>query len=262
MMNLHYSLSAVIASSFLTMGAVHAQAIPTSKGITTEQIANDYALFYSKPNMYQLGVALGLGAASAQWVDEDVSSHYQKHQRSQRTDDWSKTAKLFGEWRYLLPLSVAATYLDTSSESSLDEWGNRTFRALVVGAPALWSAQVITGGSRPSENRKYGSEWRPFKDNNGVSGHAFVGSIPFLTLAEMNKDDPWIYYPAMAASFATPLSRLNDNQHYFSQIVLGWYFAKQATATISNSSNPTVQSHFVPYIDSGLVGVMYTKSIR
>ena len=261
-MNLHHTLCAVIASSLLTMGSVQAQTNTKRNSISGEQIANDYALFYSKPNMYRLGVALGLGAASAQWIDEDVSSHYQKHQRSQRTDDWSKTAKLFGEWTYLLPLSVAATYLDTSSETSLGEWGNRTFRALVVGAPAVLSAQVITGGSRPSEKREYASEWRPFKDNNGVSGHAFVGSIPFLTLAEMNKDDPWIYYPAMAASLATPLSRLNDNQHYLSQIVLGWYFAKQATATISNSGNTPVQSHFVPYIDRGLVGVMYTKSIR
>jgi hypothetical protein len=244
------------------MGSVHAQAIPTSNVISGEQIANDYALFYSKPNMYRLGVGLGLGAAGAHWIDEDISSHYQKHQRSQRTDDWSKTAKLFGEWTYLLPLSVAAAYLDTSSQSSLGEWGNRTFRALVVGAPAVLSAQVITGGSRPSDNRDYGSEWRTFKDNNGVSGHAFVGSIPFLTLADMNKDDPWIYYPAMAASLATPLSRLNDNQHYLSHIVLGWYFAKQATSATFNSSNRQDQSHFVPYLDRGLVGVMYTKPIR
>jgi hypothetical protein len=261
-MNLHRTLCAVIASSLLTMGSVQAQSNTTRNSISGEQIANDYALFYSKPNMYRLGVALGLGAASAQWIDEDVSSHYQEHQRSKRTDDWSKTVKTFGEWTYLLPLSVAATYLDTSSESSLGEWGNRTFRALVVGAPAVLSAQVITGGSRPSDNREHGSEWRPFKDNNGVSGHAFVGSIPFLTLAEMNKDDPWIYYPAMAASFATPLSRLNDNQHYFSHIVLGWYFAKQATSATFNSSNRQDQSHFVPYLDRGLVGVMYTKPIR
>jgi hypothetical protein len=244
------------------VGAAHAQAKTTSNGISSEQIANDYALFYSKPNLYRLGVAMGLGAASAHWIDEDVSSHYQKQHRSQRTDDWSKTVKSFGEWTYLLPLSAAAIYLGTSSESSLGEWGNRTFRALVVGAPAVGSAQIISGGSRPSENREHGSAWRPFKDNNGVSGHAFVGSIPFLTLAEMNKDDPWIYYPAMAASLATPLSRLNDNQHYLSQIVLGWYFAKQAVATTSKTGKQAAQSHFAPYIDRGLVGVMYSKSFR
>lgn len=246
----------------MLIGSAHAQINLKPNAIVSQQISNDYLLFYSKSNMYRLGIALGLGAASVQWIDEDVSTYYQQHQRNQRTDDISRTAKLFGEWLYLLPLTVAATHLDSSSESGLGEWGNRTFRALIVGAPAVLSAQVLTGGSRPSDNRNYGPEWRPFKDNNGVSGHAFVGSIPFLTLADMHKDQPWIYYSALAASLATPLSRLNDNQHYLSHIALGWYFAKQATNTISSTSHQKVQSKFSPYIDRDFIGIMFTVNNR
>jgi hypothetical protein len=89
-----------------------------------------------------------------------------------------------------------------------------------------------------------------------------VGAIPFLTLAEMHQDQPWIYYTAMAASLATPLSRLNDDKHYLSQIVLGWYFAKQATSTLSGSRGPAAQSFFSPLIDRNSVGVMYTHTLR
>lgn len=263
-MNLRKKTVAAFVGALLALGSAQTQAQVqlNTNAIRKQDIASDYALFYSKPNLYRLGLSMGLGAVVAHTIDENVSTHYQKNQRSPTTDDWSKTAKLFGEWTYLLPLSAAATYLDTSGDLGLGEWGNRTFRALVVGAPALWTAQVLTGGSRPSENRAHGADWRPFKDNNGVSGHAFVGAIPFLTLADMHQDQSWIYYTAMAASLATPLSRLNDNQHYLSQIVMGWYFAKQATSTVSGSRGPASQSFFSPLIDRDLVGVMYTHTLR
>jgi len=46
----------------------------------------------------------------------------------------------------------------------------------------------MTGASRPSEGD---SKWRPLKDSNGLSGHAFIGAVPFITAAKMN-DNPYI----------------------------------------------------------------------
>ena len=42
---------------------------------------------------------------------------------------------------------------------------------------------MATGASRPADGQ--GSHWHMFNDNNGVSGHAFIGAIPFLAAAEM-----------------------------------------------------------------------------
>ncbi len=61
-------------------------------------------------------------------------------------------------------------------------------RAYLVGAPAMLLMQNVTGGSRPEE-MDHGSKWDPFHDDNGVSGHAFMGAVPFLTLANMYDDN-------------------------------------------------------------------------
>jgi hypothetical protein len=50
---------------------------------------------------------------------------------------------------------------------------------VVVGAPPLYVMQQVTGSSRPGEGSA-GSHWHFLNDNNGVSGHAFIGAVPFL----------------------------------------------------------------------------------
>lgn len=233
-----------------------------SNAVSTAQIRSDYSHFYAKDNLYKLGLAMGAGAATAQFVDEDISQRYQAHWRSSATDDLSKTAKLFGEWKIILPLSMAASFLSQPGDHGLGEWGNRTLRGLAVGGPAVVASQMLTGASRPSDNDPKGAKWKPFDDNNGVSGHAFVGALPFLTLAQMNQDNPGVRYAALAASFAAPLSRLNDNQHYFSQIMLGWYFAHQSASAVNDSRSLPSKSSFAPMLGRDVVGVVYTRTIN
>ena len=62
------------------------------------------------------------------------------------------------------------------------EWGEKSFRTILLGGPVLLVSQRLTGGHRPEED---GSEWNFSLDSNGVSGHAFMGAIPFLTAAHM-----------------------------------------------------------------------------
>lgn len=93
-------------------------------------------------------------------------------------------------------------------------------RGFIVGAPPLIVMQRLTGGSRPYETNE-GSEWHPFRDNNGVSGHAFMSSLPFITGAKMT-DNPWEKSLWYLGSTLGPLSRVNDNAHYPSQIGMSW----------------------------------------
>jgi hypothetical protein len=244
----------------LCIPVASAQGLPNT--VNTTQIRSDYANFYAKENLYRLGLAMGAGALTAQYKDEDISKSYQSHWRSQGTDDFSKTAKLFGEWKIILPMSLAASYLSQPNDSGLGEWGNRTLRGLAVGGPAVVASQMLTGASRPSDNDPKGAKWKPFDDNNGVSGHAFVGALPFLTLAQMHPNNPGVRYAALAASFAAPLSRLNDNQHYFSQIMLGWYFAHQSATAVSDSKSRPSSSSFAPMLGRDVVGVVYTRTIN
>jgi hypothetical protein len=68
-----------------------------------------------------------------------------------------------------------------------------------------------------------------------VSGHAFVGSIPFITIARMNEDKPVLKYLMYIASTATAWSRVNDNAHYFSQAALGWYMGWESVDAVFDS---------------------------
>ncbi len=96
-------------------------------------------------------------------------------------------------------------------------------RSILVGGPPLLVLQWATGGARPTETDE-SSEWRPFHDNNGVSGHSFMGAIPFLSAAKM-ADNIWIKGSFYAASTLPGISRVNDDAHYFSQAFLGKSFA-------------------------------------
>ena len=90
---------------------------------------------------------------------------------------------------------------------------------------------MLTATSRPSEDKQI-SDWKPFNDSNDVSGHAFIGSVPFLTIAYMNKDNALIKYNVYLASTLAAVSRINDNQHYLSQAILGWYLGWESVDSV------------------------------
>ncbi len=113
-------------------------------------------------------------------------------------------------------------------DSPIGEWGQRCLRATLVGVPPLLILQRGLGASRPDEND---SHWRPFNDSNGVSGHNFMGAVPFIVAAKMT-DKPYLKYPLYMASTLCGLSRINDDKHYFSQIVLGWWLAYLAADSV------------------------------
>jgi hypothetical protein len=121
----------------------------------------------------------------------------------------------------------------------------------------MLALQWVVGGSRPGEAHS-GSHWEPFNDNNGVSGHAFMGAIPFLNAAHMT-DNPWIRVACYAGSGMAGLSRVNDDSHYTSQAFLGWGMAYLAARAVDNTQQgiaftPLLQ--FTPAGDS-LLGFEY-----
>ena len=112
-------------------------------------------------------------------------------------------------------------------------WGERSVRGVLVGAVPLLVTQRLTGGSRPNETED-GAGWHPFQDNNGVSGHAFMSSIPFITAAKMSDNvvGKAFWY---SASLLGPLSRINDNAHYPSQVGLGWAMGFLAASAVQHN---------------------------
>ncbi len=221
-------------------------------------IADDYANFYESDRLLNMGAYFVGGSIIANTkLDHNIANYYQENIRSSGTDKFSKFSKQFGEGKYLLPLSfgLGATTLFRDGnipQNSISDFGLNATRAYLVGLPAMLLMQKVTGGSRPIEPAR--SKWKFFKDNNGVSGHAFVGAVPFLTLAKMT-DNKWIKYGSYAASTLTAWSRVNDNYHYTSQILLGYLMAYESVEAVFDSNSKYKNLQISPMIDTDAVGV-------
>ncbi|UCE08107.1 MAG: phosphatase PAP2 family protein [bacterium] len=200
-----------------------------------DSIISDYKKFYSIQNLGKLTIGIGIsGVFANSSADQEIQDFYNDYIKNGTTDDISKIVKPFGDGRITVPVYLTAVLIgeltkDTRIGSAVGEWGQRCSRALIVGAPPVLTLQIVLGASRPEEGK--GSHWHPFKDNNGVSGHSFMGAVPFLTAAKMT-DNRFLKYSLYLGSTLTGLSRINDNKHYFSQSLLGWWIAYLAVNSI------------------------------
>jgi hypothetical protein len=206
-------------------------------------LSDDYMEFYSRNRLKRMGLVFASGAIIANSnIDEYIQKKYQTNIRSSTTDDIADVVKDFGEYKYLIPVTVAAALIDnvfedTAYNRTVGRWGKRMMRSYLVGTPLLLTLQPIIGASRPSEGM--GSNWHPFSfdDVNGISTHAFIGAVPFLTMAGMSDDNLYLKSFFYLASTACAWSRINDNAHYFSQAALGWYLAWESTDAILDREN-------------------------
>lgn len=238
----------------------------------TGTISEDYSNFYSSDRLMRLGIAIGIaGVAANTNVDMSLRNEYQNKVRNAQTDGWSSVegnngafrAKFFGEGKYMVPVALLAASVNLIDENTaVGSWGASASRAYIVGLPAVWGLQFTTGAARPEHNAPAGSAWRPFNSDgyaHGVSGHAFVGAVPFLTIAYMNQDNPWVKYPAYIASAAAGMSRINDDAHFPSQVFLGWYLAWEAVDSVMDTNKSQKSYKVTPMLDIDGVGVSVGK---
>lgn len=136
-------------------------------------------------------------------------------------------------------------------DSALATWGARSLRANILGGPQAFILTYALGSHRPDVGD---SNWDPMNDNDGVSGHTFYGAVPLLTAARMTEHDGW-RYTLYALSVMPGYARINDNDHYTSQVVMGWSLAWLATRTVANSTDKPEGFSVTPLVlpDGGYV---------
>ena len=202
------------------------------------KIVEDYRNFYACESLVCITAAFGAGALMANTgFDTTIQTAWMTSVKPTDVGSFFLNCKDIGEGRYALPIFGAAAVTGIVLEGSptgdiLGEWGSRSLRIFVVGAPPLYVLQMATGASRPADGQ--GSQWHMFNDNNGVSGHAFIGAIPFLAAAEM-VDNPWAKGGLYVCSTFTAFSRMTDNAHYPSQVFLGWYLAYASSMAVDRT---------------------------
>lgn len=214
----------------------------------TGDLYEDTLHFYSPQILAGLGVSLGTAAILANTdADENFREWYFDNVRDNSPD--THWAKILGE-AYLVPPLIAITWALTEYREAnpatrggelndmLRQWSAQSTRAFLTAALPVYSLQWITGASRPGEDPTKGSHWKFLDDNNGVSGHTAVGAIPFLVAAKMT-DEPILKWGFYFGSTLAGYSRVYDDAHYLSQVLLGYaiaYLAVESTA-MTNESN-------------------------
>jgi len=223
--------------------------------------------FYTWDTALNFGVALAVAAPIANTTaDDNVHRWYQDKVRSRDSDRFASTCKTFGEGGQVIPayLLVGLTYryikVDYGWEQKhfdiAGEWSSRCGRAVFVGFPTLLIGQFVLGAARPEESGPRSSYWRPLADTNAISGHAFIGAIPFITAAQMT-NRVWLKTFFYAASMLTAWSRVNDGDHFLSQAILGWHLAYLSCRAISKSENPCFGRQWTvyPVVDGEMNGI-------
>jgi len=212
---------------------------PSNFRLLVRNIRSDYRNYYSWITMRDLllGVAFASPLANTS-LDGDFQGWYQRDVRSNCTDDFSAFWKTFGEGQIFVPAFaglavVGKMFEDRPLFGCAGEFGDRVTRGYLVGAPPMLLMQLILGGSRPGEDFVE-SRWKPFEDNNSVSGHAFMGAVPFITAAQMCQN-PWAKGTLYVCSTFTAWSRINDDDHYLSQACLGWWMGYLACRAVDDT---------------------------
>lgn len=208
----------------------------------------DQLRYYSLENLGLLALGVAVAAPLANTpADREFRNWYQQDVRSEGLDRCAAWAKGAGDHLVVLPAYLGAACLgrmfdDTAAGSAMHAWGCRTLRATIVGGPSVGVLQLGLGSGRPVEDN---SHWNPFNDKNAVAGHGFVGAVPFLAAASLT-ENPWLRAPLVAASFATCWSRINDDAHYLSQALLGWWIAYLSVRTVDDTDRARRTLHLLP----------------
>ena len=216
----------------------------------------DYRNYYSWSNLLLLG--LGVGAMEPV-ANTPADNQIENWMRKRGHAHGESLAQLFGYGGQLwvaLPVGLEIAALcgkapeDYATDGGWYEWSNRSLRAIAVGFPPVVAGYALLGSGRP--DLRYDSHWHPFAHFHGVSGHTFIGAVPFLTAASMT-DNPWIKYPLVFGSFMTGWSRLYEDRHFFSQVALGWWCAFLAVRSVNMTVNDRLS--VVPMVTPGGAGM-------
>ena len=198
---------------------------------------------YSQETLVLLGSSLitaGIMANSP--IDQSISDYYEMHIRNDQTNLFAKETKKFGNKRPLLAAlgamsAVGYAYSSKSKDHFLYTYGTNTLRSIIVGLAPLIAGQNLLGAHRPRDYK--GSGWVPFENDHGVSGHAFMGAIPFITAANLTSYPPLKIALYITSTF-TGFSRLNDYMHFPSQVLLGWVLGFASCEAVAKSNSLVV----------------------
>jgi hypothetical protein len=229
----------------------------------------DYRRFYSPPELFALAGGIGLAAVFAntkidqytidenfqQWHDENVGTHNARK--------FAYIVREFGNGRHFLPfygvcIGAGEAWGSNPTARVLGEWGDRSLRSFIVGAPVILALQYGLGANRP-EDHTNGSRWVPFFAENSASGHAFIGGINFMNAAMMTDNVP-LKSALYVASVVPGWTRIIQDKHYVSQVVLGWWVAYLSASVVDWNEQQHSDWQITPVVSDQGAAIWFSRA--
>lgn len=212
-------------------------------------IPQDYRNMYCSWNIVAIGAAIAIAAPLANTSeDEHFRAWYQHHATGGASDHWANEGRRFGNYWIVVPVVLGASYggrlvPETVAGDTLADWGDRSIRGLIVGAPAVAILQVGLGTARPGPVD--GSAWNPGHGHQAVATEGFVGAVPFLAAASMTKNRP-LRWAFIGGSFIATWANLHSDSRYLSQSLLGWSVGAVAAYSVCQTETRNHQLELAP----------------
>jgi hypothetical protein len=202
-----------------------------------DELRGDFGVMYSVRGLTLMAAGVGTAAVFANTsLDQHFQDWHDRYVFNHNTSRFAYVIREFGQGLYIVPLfTVCAVSRPAFEPGSVNwltaEWGNRSLRSFFVGAPALLALQYGLGSARPENDSPNSSHWTPFHGYYAASGHAFVGGIVFMNAATLTDNVP-LQIGLYAASTLPGWSRIIQDKHYLSQVMLGWWLAYLSTSAV------------------------------
>jgi len=162
--------------------------------------------------------AAAIGTVSA--ADQRVDTWIQDH-RSSHSDALARAFRNGGEPEVVFGVPAALLTAGLiSGHKDLQRSGVRVLASVVLAGVITGGGKVVTGRLRPNESTTQYS-FKPFTQHDAFpSGHATMAFALAASLAE-EIHRPWATALLYAGASGTAWSRLNDHEHWLSDVLAG-----------------------------------------
>ncbi len=220
--------------------AFHATILPLPAGAQTDYVPSAVAPVPAGSTALisrQTATFAGLLFAGALVTDHGLREESQEH-RGGMTNSVASVGNSFGDWRILVP-ALSAGYLAGEIAGS-DEVKGTILRAGAAAALAtgISSGLKYTIGRHRPDIAGGNFEFRPFSGSNSFpSGHT-AAAFAIATAVADQTTDGWSDYVLYGAAAVTALSRINDNRHWTSDVLVGGLIGHFSAKWITRQMGP------------------------
>jgi len=185
----------------------------------------------------QAATVAGLLFAGALLGDQEFREEAQER-RGGTSNSIASVGNTFGDWRILVP-ALGAGYLAGEIAGSNDIKGT----ILRAGAAAALATGISSGlkytiGRNRPDIAGTNIEFRPFSGSNSFpSGHT-AAAFAIATAVADQTHDGWSDYVLYGAASITALSRINDNRHWTSDVLIGGLIGHLSAKWITRQMGP------------------------